>query len=116
MAGPSGWRLAMWDGAMDYTVHDSGTLRELEMRGQITFEADTDFRTILAGWEKAGIADCVLNLSAIDYMDSAGLGLLVMANNAARQAGITFRLKHPRGQVRDLIEISEFHTIIPCEF
>lgn len=101
---------------MDYTVHDNGNLRELELRGQITFEADADFRTILAEWEQGGIADCVLNLSAVDYMDSAGLGLLVMANNAAKQAGVTFRLKHPRGQVRELIEISEFHTIIPCEF
>lgn len=101
---------------MDYTVRDSGDLRELELRGQITFEADGDFRTILAEWERGGIADCVLNLSAVDYMDSAGLGLLVMANNAAKQAGVTFRLKHPRGQVRELIKISEFHTIIPCEF
>ncbi|MDR6771889.1 STAS domain-containing protein [Azospirillum sp. BE72] len=101
---------------MDYTVHDSGSLRELELRGQMTFEADGGFREIMAGWEAGGVADCVLNLAAVDYIDSAGLGLLVLANNAARRTGVTFRLKHPRGQVRELIENSEFHTIIPCEF
>jgi anti-anti-sigma factor len=58
----------------------------------------------------------VLNLSAVEYMDSAGLGLLVLAKNAAKRTGVVFRIRHPRGQVRELIEISEFHTIIPCEF
>lgn len=101
---------------MDYTVRDSGDRRELELRGQMTFEADADFREILSGWEQGGIAECVLDLSAVDYMDSAGLGLLILANNAAKRSGIVFRMKHPRGQVRELIEISEFHTIIPCEF
>lgn len=101
---------------MDYTVRDSGGVRELELRGQITFEADAGFRDILAEWEKGGVAECVLNLSAVEYMDSAGLGLLVLANNAAKRTGVVLRLKHPRGQVRELIEISEFHTIIPCEF
>ena len=61
---------------MDYTVRDSGGMRELELRGQITFEADAGFREILAEWEKGGIAECVLDLSAVEYMDSAGLGLL----------------------------------------
>lgn len=101
---------------MDYTVRDSGGTLELDLRGQMTFEADSGFREILAEWEKGGIAECVLNLSAVDYMDSAGLGLLVLANNVAKRTGVVFRMKHPRGQVRELIEMSEFHTIIPCEF
>ncbi len=47
---------------------------------------------------------------------SAGLGLLVLANNAANRAEAKLKMKHPRGQVREMIEISEFHTIISCEF
>ncbi len=101
---------------MDYAVRDSGGVRELELRGQLTFEADAGFRQIVEAWEKGGVRECVLNLAAVDFIDSAGLGLLVLANNAARRTDVLLRMKHPRGQVREMIEISEFHTIIPCEF
>ncbi|WP_298380817.1 STAS domain-containing protein [Azospirillum sp.] len=101
---------------MNYTVRDLGGVREVELRGQLTFESNDDFRQIIDGMEKDGIAECVLNLGGLDFIDSAGLGLLVLANNAGHRASVQLKMKHPRGQVRDMIEISEFHTIIPCEF
>ncbi len=101
---------------MNYTVRDQSGVREVELRGQLTFEANDDFRLIIDGMEKDRIAECVLNLGGLDFIDSAGLGLLVLANNAANRSSVRLKMKHPRGQVREMIEISEFHTIIPCEF
>jgi len=101
---------------MIYTVRDQGSVREVDMKGQLTFKANDDFRQIIEGFEKDGIAECVLNLGGLDFIDSAGLGLLVLANNAANRASARLIMKHPRGQVREMIEISEFHTIIPCVF
>lgn len=101
---------------MNYTVRDLGGVREVDLRGQLTFEANDDFRRIIEGIEQGGLTDCVLNLSSLDFIDSAGLGLLVLANNTAGRARVRLKLKQPRGQVREMIEISEFHTIIPCDF
>lgn len=101
---------------MNYTVRNLGGVREIDLRGQLTFEANDDFRKIIDGMEKDGITDCVLNLDSLDFIDSAGLGLLVLANNTAHRSNVRLKLKHPKGQVREMIEISEFHTIIPCDF
>lgn len=101
---------------MNYTVRDQGGVREVDMKGQLTFKANDDFRAIIEGFERDGVTECVLNLGGLDFIDSAGLGLLVLANNAANRASARLMIRHPRGQVRDMIEISEFHTIIPCEF
>lgn len=101
---------------MNYTVRDHSGVREVELRGQLTFEANDDFRRILDGFSEDGVSECVLDLGGLDFIDSAGLGLLVLANNAANRASARLRMRHPRGQVREMIEISEFHTIIPCEF
>lgn len=101
---------------MNYTVRDLGGVREIDLRGQLTFDANDDFRRIIEGMEKDKISDCVLNLGSLDFIDSAGLGLLVLANNTANRSRVRLKLKQPKGQVREMIEISEFHTIIPCEF
>ncbi|WP_448202836.1 STAS domain-containing protein [Azospirillum sp. sgz302134] len=101
---------------MNYTVRDQGGVREIDLRGQLTFEANDDFRKIIEGMEKDTLTDCVLNLDHLEFIDSAGLGLLVLANNTANRSRVRLKLKHPKGQVREMIEISEFHTIIPCDF
>ncbi len=101
---------------MNYTVRNQGTIREIDLRGQLTFEANDDFRQIIEGMDIGTFTDCVLNLENLDFIDSAGLGLLVLANNTANRARVKLRLRRPRGQVREMIEISEFHTIIACDF
>lgn len=101
---------------MDYTVRDGDGVREVFLNGRLTFEADDDFRRILDGMEKDRVAACVLDMGGLDFIDSAGLGLLVLANNTASRCDIRLKMRGPRGQVRDMIEISEFHTLIPCDF
>jgi len=105
---------------MDYTVRDGDGVREVFLKGQLTFEADDDFRKIIGGMEKdrsgAGVPEMVLDMSGLDFIDSAGLGLLVLANNTANRCQVRLKMRGPRGQVREMIEISEFHTLIPCDF
>lgn len=101
---------------MNYTVLDNAGAREVSLDGQLTFDANDDFRIIIDAMEKDGVEACTLDLAQVSFIDSAGLGLLVLANNAATRRNIRLTMRHPQGQVREMIEISEFHTIIPCEF
>lgn len=101
---------------MDYTVRDDGGVREVVLNGQLTFEANDDFRRIIDAMQKDGVGECVLDMANLDFIDSVGLGLLVLASNTANRSRIRLTMRGPKGQVRDMIEISEFHTLIPCEF
>lgn len=101
---------------MNYTVREEAGARVVALAGQFTFDATDDFRAVIDELEGGRVQRCVLEMSGLDFIDSAGLGLLVLANAAAGRKGIALSMRHPRGQVREMIEIAEFQTIIPCEF
>jgi len=101
---------------MNYTIHDEDGVRAVELIGQLTFDATDSFREVIDSLGNDHIKTCVLDLKALDFIDSAGLGLLVLAHASAGRAGIALSMRHPGGQVREMIEVAEFHTIIPCEF
>lgn len=101
---------------MNFTVRDEDGVREVDLMGQLTFDATESFREVIDSLERDKVAACVLNMKGLDFIDSAGLGLLVLAHASAGRAGIPLTMRHPQGQVREMIEVAEFHTIIPCEF
>jgi anti-anti-sigma factor len=101
---------------MNYTVRDENGIREVDLMGQLTFDATESFREVIDSLERDHVKTCLLNMNGLDFIDSAGLGLLVLAHASAGRAGIPLSMRHPHGQVREMIEIAEFHTIIPCEF
>lgn len=101
---------------MNFTVRDDGGVRNIALMGQLTFAATENFREVIAGLERDKVKACALDLGGLDFIDSAGLGLLVLAHAGATHARIDFKITHPKGQVREMIEVAEFHTVIPCEF
>lgn len=101
---------------MNYIVRGEDGQRVVDLIGHLTFEATDGFRDLLAALEEKRTQSCVLNLEQVEFIDSAGLGLLVLANATARRNGMTLSMRSPRGQVREMIEVAEFHTIIPCDF
>jgi anti-anti-sigma factor len=101
---------------MNYTIRDEDGVRDVDLLGQLTFDSTESFREVIDSLERDQMKACRLNMNGLDFIDSAGLGLLVLAHASAGRAGIPLTMRHPQGQVREMIEIAEFHTIIPCEF
>lgn len=101
---------------MNYTIRDEGGVREVGLMGQLTFDATESFREVIDSLERDRVKSCLLDMQGLDFIDSAGLGLLVLAHASAGRAGIPLTMRRPQGQVREMIEVAEFHTIIPCEF
>ena len=52
-----------------------------------------------------------LDLGSVDYMDSAGLGVLVYAYNRAREQGGKIRIHLPRPRVRELLRMSRMDQV-----
>jgi anti-sigma B factor antagonist len=84
----------------------------------VTLAGDIDIQTAPELRERlAELADgdltLVLDLSAVDFLDSSGLGALVGAANALQQAGGSLRLACPRPHVQKVFRISRVAEIIP---
>lgn len=85
------------------------------MTGKLTFSDNAAFKAILDDMSKGGVKDCVFDLSGLEFVDSTGLGMLVLAHDTAGENGFTVRLRNPRGHVRALLDRAEFSSIMAIE-
>jgi anti-sigma B factor antagonist len=74
---------------------------ELDVAGAGLLEHELD--RILADHEPSAL---VLDLSGLEFMDSTGLRLVVLADQRAREEGRTFALVRGRGDVHRVFEIT----------
>ncbi len=54
----------------------------------------------------------VLNLSEVNKIDSAGIGELVASIKMAERFGSKVKLLHVRGQIRDILELSQILPLL----
>jgi anti-sigma B factor antagonist len=64
---------------------------------------------------KDGAAKVVLDMAGVPYMDSAGLGALVMASGSAKQQGGELRLCAVCGRVSELITMTRTDALLPMD-
>lgn len=84
----------------------------LDARGRITLGPETEtFRQRINTIIGAGRKRIVLDLGNVDYIDSAGLGILVASATSARQAGGELKLVNLTKRVRDLMQITRLSTL-----
>ncbi len=62
---------------------------------------------LAASWMKI-----LLNLSEVTKIDSAGIGELVASIKLARRFGSRVKLLHVRGQIRDILELSQLLPLL----
>ncbi len=82
----------------------------LDLNGSFTFEFHREFKQ--ASTAALAYADCneiEINFSAVDYMDSAALGMLLLFNERAEGKKIT--LVNCKGTVKSVLDIANFSKI-----
>lgn len=62
-----------------------------------------------------GSAKVVLDMAAVPYMDSAGLGVLVQTSGLAKQQGGGLRLCGVSGRVDELIKMTRTEGLLPMD-
>ena len=56
----------------------------------------------------------IINLSNLEFIDSAGLGLLLRIQDACSKAGQTLSLRVPSdGQVQKMLQVARFDQLVP---
>ncbi|MDR3749825.1 MAG: STAS domain-containing protein [Acidobacteriota bacterium] len=62
-----------------------------------------------------GTRKLVLDLTNVDFVDSAGLGIIMRASGEVQHLGGKFRIAGPKDQVRRLFEITHTGTILAVD-
>ena len=84
----------------------------LDLDGRITVGAEAGgLRDKIAELDAAGTRNIVLNLSKVDYIDSTGLGALVMAATSMRKHGGNVKLVNLNRRNIELLVMTKLATI-----
>jgi len=97
---------------MKATVRDASNVRIVDLNGKMTLGGgDVVVRDIVSNLLKEGHKQIILNLSNVNYIDSAGIGELVASKKRAAAAGGDVRLLLPSESVYKVLSIVSLHLI-----
>lgn len=97
---------------LDVDVKDAGAVTIVAPRGDIDMAVSDDLRARLTSLVDRGRVRLVLDLGAVTYIDSAGLGALVAALKHARATGGDIRVCAPASDVRSLFEMTRLDNVV----
>jgi anti-sigma B factor antagonist len=84
----------------------------LDLNGRIVAGAEaSDLRNTVSALRERGTVNAVLNLKQVHYLDSTGLGALVVAHAAFRKAGGAMKLLHVSKRIAELMIITKLSTV-----
>ena len=89
-----------------FSIRDSGD-------GQLIMEGRFDASQVDAAQAVLGVLEgsCEIDCSGLEYISSAGLGVLLATYKRLSESGHTIRLKNMRKLVRDVFRYSRMDTI-----
>jgi len=96
------------------SIRHFGNVAVVDLDGKVTLGENTGIlRDNLKSLLSQGTKNIVLNMAAVSYVDSAGLGELVGAYTTAANQGGAVKLLNLQTKLRDLMQITKLHTIFP---
>lgn len=100
---------------MDFTVLDSQDSTEIRLLGHMTFSDHDTFRSVIANFERPAGHRMVFDLSGLDFVDSSGLGMFIIARDTARKKDLDFAMRGARDDVQRLITVAKLHKMFTID-
>lgn len=87
----------------------------VKLSGQFVFSDHAQFKEILNSAEEASVQHVTVNLAKVEFIDSAGLGMLLLLRDTCDKHKKRLTLKDPQGQVKKVFHISKFEHLFTIE-
>lgn len=91
---------------MNHTVTDNAMT--VTLRGQFTFSDNNAFRPVIENLKDDALNQAYFDCSGLEFVDSAGLGMLMLCNEVAQKHAVTLSMKLPEGQAGKMFLVSRF--------
>lgn len=85
---------------------------EARLSDKMLFADSSAFRKLIDEVRQSGCKTCVFDLKALEVIDSAGLGMIMIAIEDARRNGWALTLKNPQGPVLKLLQLSRMDQLL----
>jgi anti-sigma B factor antagonist len=97
---------------MTINTRQAGAVTIVEISGRIVLgEESAAVRDLVLELLGKGHKQILLNLGAVDYIDSVGLGSLVAAFTSVRRQGGELKLVNVTDRVTDIMQMTKLYTV-----
>ena len=96
------------------TAENGSTVMELAGRLNVGNNLTT-VETAIFEVIRAGTKSLVIDVSKLDYIDSASLGMLIGCSKAATEVGAEIRIAAPQGMVARTMTLIQMDKVIPID-
>jgi anti-sigma B factor antagonist len=83
----------------------------LTLKGRLTLGESNLIREKIAALSAAGKHNVVVDLGGVDYIDSTGLGILVICFTSLKKQGGALKLVNPNKRNVELLLLTKLHTV-----
>lgn len=92
-----------------------GDSSQVALIGELTFNDHGVFRDMLKRLMQTRDQQIVFDLSRLNFVDSAGLGMLLIARDEVGKAKRNLLLSHPQQQVERMFVVTKFEKLFSIE-
>jgi anti-anti-sigma factor len=98
---------------MNFAFADNDS--SVSLSGELKFTDHAEFREMMNRLFRTQQESLVIELSKLTFVDSAGLGLLLIARDEAAKAKRSLTLRGPVGHVARMFTVSQFDKLFTIE-
>lgn len=102
-------------GRMNYKTLATKEGKEIVFSGSFTFRDHDTFFEIVSLIKSAEDKKIVFNLTECEFIDSAGLGMFVIAHDEASSKSVKLSIKGVQGKVKDVMYAARFDSLYTFE-
>jgi anti-anti-sigma factor len=96
---------------MDFRIEKNPDRTEFLLKGRITFADHEQFRDVMVEFDGKEGHEMVFDLSELDFVDSSGLGMFIIARDVARRKKLSFCIRGARNDVKRVMQVAKFHKM-----
>lgn len=100
---------------MHYEMHMTESDVTVAMSGELSFTDHGTFRKIITTVTESERPSCVFDVSKLERTDSAGLGMLMIAQEAATEGGWSLSLRNAQGEFLKMLKLTKFDTVLSID-
>lgn len=101
---------------MNYTMNIAGSTANIKASGALTFDDHNTIKRLIEEVGDHSVNAVVIDMQDIPAIDSAGIGLLLLAHDKLQQKGQELTLSKPQAAARKIIELGKVHDLVKVEF
>ena len=96
---------------MDYQIQSTSSGLTVRLSGRLTFAENARFRSMLIQLKERAASAVTLDLGEVEFIDSAGLGMLLYTRDTLHQSQGVVSLSAASGQVGRMLDLSRMRDL-----